>query len=507
MLPTKLRYRPSAGTLLMFLGIACGTRTELSGDATPTMQNGTCGNGQLEGAEQCDDSNLVAGDGCSSECLWEPVAIVCGSGKTCAVGANRRLLCWGNNNDGSLGLGDTRTRGDKPDTMGANLPTVDLGRGRSVSEVALGGNMCALLDNHQAKCWGNNYAGQLGQGDTLTRGDQLGEVGDGLAAIDFGQGNVPIALADGSNSTCALLAQGRVKCWGSSDLGQTGYGDRLARGNRSGQMGDALPFVDLGSARTALSVAAGGWNFCALLDDRSIKCWGRGAEGIPGAGDSSNRGDDPGEMGDALMPIDLGPGARIQSFALASDHVCALLAGDEVKCWGANGFGQLGFVPDEAMPIRGNAPGEMGANLPVVDLGTGQVPIQLAAGDSFTCALLASGQVKCWGADNRGQLGLPNDGFDSRTSNRGDDPGEMGDALPALDFGRGRSAKSICAGSGHACALLDNGKVKCWGDNISGTLGVGYAGRDFSLEFNDEYCVGDQAGEMGDNLPAIDLRF
>jgi alpha-tubulin suppressor-like RCC1 family protein len=53
-----------------------------------------------------------------------------------------------------------------------------------------------------------------------------------------------------------------------------------------------------------------------------------------------------------------------------------------------------------------------------VDLGTGQVPKQLAAGDSFTCALLASGQVKCWGADNRGQLGLSNDGFDSRTSRR-----------------------------------------------------------------------------------------
>jgi alpha-tubulin suppressor-like RCC1 family protein len=63
--------------------------------------------------------------------------------------------------------------------------------------------------------------------------------------------------------------------------------------------------VDLGTGRSAVTIDVGTTHSCALLDDASIKCWGAGNRGALGTGDTVDRGDDPGEMGDALPPADL----------------------------------------------------------------------------------------------------------------------------------------------------------------------------------------------------------
>ena len=93
--------------------------------------------------------------------------------------------------------------------------------------------------------------------------------------------------------------------------------------------------------------------------------------------------------------------------------------------------------------------------------------IRLATGGDHTCALLGNGAVKCWGFSNYGQLGYGD------TDNRGDGAGEMGDNLPAIDLGTGRTATQISAGFYHTCALLDDATTKCWGDNGYGQLGYG----------------------------------
>ena len=191
---------------------------------------------------------------------------------------------------------------------------------------------------------------------------------------------------------------------------------------------------------------------------------GRQRHGQLGLGDTGNRGDDPGEMGDNLPAVDLGTGRTATAISAGGDHTCALLDNGAVKCWGDNGYGQLG-LGDTAN--RGDDAGEMGDNLPAVDLGTGRTATAISAGDDHTCALLDNGTVKCWGANTIGQLGLGD------TANRGDGPGEMGDNLPAVDLGTGRTATAISAGGSHTCALLDNGAVKCWGYNTSGQLGLG----------------------------------
>jgi hypothetical protein len=134
----------------------------------------------------------------------------------------------------------------------------------------------------------------------------------------------------------------------------------------------------------------------------------------------------------------------------------------------------------------------MGDDLPSVDLGSERSAKSIAAGGYHTCALLYDGSVKCWGGNNYGQLGIGN-----KFIGYGKSADYMGDDLPAIDLGSGRSAKSIAAGGYHTCAQLDDGSVKCWGGNNYGQLGLG-----------NTQNRGDGAGEMGDNLTAVDLgRF
>jgi alpha-tubulin suppressor-like RCC1 family protein len=100
-----------------------------------------------------------------------------------------------------------------------------------------------------------------------------------------------------------VLAGGVVKCWGINNYGQLGVGDTVTRGDGPGEMGDGLPLIDLGDQSKAVSV---GWTHtCALLEDGAVKCWGRNHAGQLGQGDTQNRGDGPGELGDALPRVAL----------------------------------------------------------------------------------------------------------------------------------------------------------------------------------------------------------
>ena len=129
--------------------------------------------------------------------------------------------------------------------------------------------------------------------------------------------------------------------------------------------------------------------------------------------------------------------------------------------------------------------------MPVVDLGTGpgRVATAVTAGRSHTCALLFDKSVKCWGGNYYGALGIG--GW-----HRGDEPGEMGDNLPAVDLGPDHVATAISAGSHHTCALLFDKSVKCWGDNSYQQLGT-----------SDKVSYGKWRGSMGDNLPTLDFEY
>merc|ERR1719323_621874 len=130
-------------------------------------------------------------------------------------------------------------------------------------------HMCALLDNGVVRCWGQNGKCQLGLGS---------QVGDSWSttsgSVDLGAHRSAIALASGQYHTCALLDNMQVKCWGDNSQGALGVGDRTNRGCSPGEMGDNLQPVNFGPGLTAVQIVGENHGNCALLNDGSVKCWG-----------------------------------------------------------------------------------------------------------------------------------------------------------------------------------------------------------------------------------------
>lgn len=496
-----LVWPATAGFFLVQLVGACGSETTevpagppdarlVDGDGSTDaglIEDGSAKDGSVKDASVADaDATADASTANDAGTLRRPNRLVAGYQSTCAITTAGDVKCWGFNGQAVLGLGDTANRGDDPNEMGAQLPTVALGTGRTATQVVLGkAHACALLDNASVKCWGYNdvNAGQLGLGTLDVRGDQAGEMGDALPVVNLGTGRTAIQLAAGYMHTCALLDNGSVKCWGENDFGQLGLGDTAARGDGPGEMGDALAIVGLGTGRTARQITAGAQFSCALLDDETVKCWGDNTHGKLGIGDTQSRGTSASQMGDALRRADLGTGRKAKQLTSGAHHVCARLDDGTLKCWGNNANGELGLGDNQK---RGDGPGEMGDALPVVKLGIGRTVLDVRAGFSHTCALLDNGALKCWGYNDAGALGLGD------VNDRGTMAAQMGDALPALSLGTGRSAVAFACGANHSCVTLDNGVLKCWGSNNSGQLGLG-----------DKQGRGASPNQMGDALATV----
>jgi len=431
-----------------------------------------------------------------------------GNEHSCFLLSNQKVKCFGYSIGGRLGLGfifdlftddDSLGVGDHPKETANTVPYVNLGTGRTAKAIGSGyAHTCALLDNNDVKCWGSNLSGELGLGSFGDIGFNNNEMGDNLPSLDFGVNQKAIQLSVGGDHNCVQLDNNSLKCWGNNLWGELGNGsDNQSVGSQPGQMGDALKATDLGTGRTAMQVALSqaapdSAHSCARLDDGSVKCWGSDDHGRLGIGlfdpheFIGNIGDEPGQMGDNLPAVNLGVGRSSVQLAAGALHNCSILDNNQLKCWGANESGQLGLGDTQD---RGtDVVSEMGDNLPAVNLGVDRYAVEIALGITHSCARLDNGTVKCWGANSFGQLGLGDTKFRGRLST------EMGDNLPTVNLGAGRTAKRIFAGGNHSCALLDNDAMKCWGANTNGQLALG-----------DSENRGDQANEMGGSLPAIDF--
>lgn len=229
---------------------------------------------------------------------------------------------------------------------------------------------------------------------------------------------------------------------------------------------------------TVVSIVAGAWHTCALTDGGAVKCWGDNRYGQLGLGDRENRGDAPNELTASGSAVVLGKLDRAVALAAGEFHTCVLLDDGRIKCWGLNGVGQLGLGDTNN---RGDEPEEMGDELPAVKL-PGKA-LEIAAGAYHTCVLLEDKRVQCWGANGSGQLGL---GHPNPHRNASD--------AVLVDLGAGQRAVRLAAGGYFTCAILENGSVKCWGQNRFGQLGLGTGGD-----------RGNEAMEMGDDLPPVML--
>ena len=418
---------------------------------------------------------------------------------TCAIINNGTVKCWGNSANGRLGNGASGSVGSNSNDMGDALPVTNLGTGRTATALSSAykqnyAHTCAVLDDGTVKCWGVNSNGQLGIGSTTSVGSSLDDMGDNLSAVDLGGGRTAVDIATGVGFTCALLDTGAVKCWGANGNGQLGIGNTTQMGDHTGEMGDNLSTVDLGTGRTAVAVAAGYHHACAILDNGSVKCWGFNNAGQLGHSSTDRAGNDSSNMGDALPFTPLAQGRTAVHIDAGSAHTCVVFDNGSVQCWGSNTKGQLGLGTSSNM---GDNTGEMGSHLPFVDLGTGRTAVDLTTMEESTCAVLDNGSVKCWGRNDHGQLGQG-----VSTQKIGHAANQMGDNLAVTNLGTG-GAKAIAIGSGfsHACAVFDNGSLKCWGSNgnPSGSF-HGWLGFPSSVA-----TVGRSAGDMGDNLPFVNL--
>jgi len=403
----------------------------------------------------------------------------------CILTSSSQLKCWGNGVNGQLGYGDTSSRGNSANQMSDYLPFVNVNS--NVQSIQVGGfhNCVHLSPSFDVKCWGFNGSGRLGYGDTQNRGDGANEMGSYLPTINFGPGVFVSEVSSGYFHNFILTDSGQIKAWGYNLNGQLGYGDNQDRGHSANQMGNYLPFIQLGSGRTTISSRNQQFSICAILDDLSVKCWGRNDVGQCGQGSTLNIGDDPNEMSDYLPPINFPSGVVVSSLGTGWDHIGIISSPGSLFTWGRNANGQLGLGHSSHI---GDSGSEMGEYLQSVNVGSGRNVVQFQGGDIHSCVILDNFNVKCFGNGGSGRLGYGD------TSTRGDSANQMGDYLLEVNLGSGLSAQSLHIGEDHTCVVLNDNSFKCFGENNNGQLGIG--------SILDQ---GDGPNEMGTYLKPINL--
>jgi alpha-tubulin suppressor-like RCC1 family protein len=377
-------------------------------------------------------------------------------GRHACVLAGGAVRCVGDNERGQLGLGDDA---DRLVAFSAVTP-IDLGRGfDSPADLAIGRTFACVLGRSGAvKCWGQNENGQLGLGDTRDRGVAPADMGDALPELAFDGGGPMIKLGAGESHACALNDHGELFCWGNGSSGQLGTESTADVGTASGPVRTRLP------ARLAFrALALGRAHTCAATVDGGVYCFGANDAGQLGLGRVGSIGDRPGTMGDAMEPVNLGDGFKTKTLASGDRHVCALSEDGRVKCWGAGGEGELGLGDARD---RGASPDDLGAALPAVDLGHGQIVVAIGCGARHCCAKTVQNTMKCWGANDDGQLGLGD------LTARGRDPSSMGDALPFVMTPPHERVMDVQLDADRTCARTDSG-LRCWGRNHDAELGYG----------------------------------
>ncbi|HJX52297.1 MAG TPA: hypothetical protein VJ801_05980 [Polyangia bacterium] len=436
----------AAGVLALLSVAACGPATTPSSSASPLH-----GQTASTAAQASNPSNLPG--------TGTVVALAVGGEHTCALIDLGTVKCWGANYAGQLGDG-TSTPGSFVQPVLVTTPVSVVAAAGSttalsgVTAITAGyAHTCALLTDTTVKCWGANAATPSGGvlGPAPRSG---GELGDGTTT----DSKTPVTVVAGSGSTSALArvtaisAGSEYTCALLADHTVKCWGQAPDGGNLT-----PTTVVAGNGSTSALSgvvaISAGDFHACALISGGTVKCWGRDINDQLGDGNTSKPSLPPvtviaGSGGDGnlsgVTEITAGHGMPLGQNAIAVGDTCALVADHSVRCWGSNDRGQIG---DAGASPDGTWP------VPVLSGtgGTGSIlssVLQIAAGGVHTCALVFGGNVDCWGMD----YGAGSDG--------------VGNSVPLLAAGGGSKplsgAIAIAAGDAKTCAILDDGSVTCW---------------------------------------------
>jgi len=334
---------------------------------------------------------------------------------SCARKPDGKVRCWGENGAGQLGDGVSFEAGARaPALVPQDVAGVD-----DAIELASGlSHSCVIRRGGAVACWGLNSFGQLGDG-TTTRSSSAVTVTGVTGAT---------ALAAGTSFTCAVLAGGAVSCWGANYSGQLGDNTKVDRPT-------AAPVQGLTGA---VSLAAGEHHACAIVAGGAAKCWGKNDEGQLGNG----------SIVESLIPTSLASLTDVKQVVAASRFTCARLGSGQVNCWGANTLGQLGT----------GSPNAAANPSPAITAVSDAVSIWV--GYEHACAARRTGAVACWGAAGEGQVGSGSVASDA--------------SLPRPTAVVGvAGALAVSTGGDHSCATTGTGAIFCWGANTLGQLGNG----------------------------------
>ena len=264
-------------------------------------------------------------------------AVAVGAFATCALGSDGTVSCWGDNRTGQLGNGSltsTVAPASAPVSVTGITDAIAVRSGPRAEST------CALQFGGGVLCWGDNFAGQLGNGG------QTGMI-DGVAANSLvpvpviGLTDAAVNIAVGGLHACAVLASGSAACWGSNTWGMLGNGTTV----------DSSTAVAVVGLTNVQEIAAGGGTTCAVLSDGTATCWGLNTFFQLGDGNTDpteNRlqpnlnNPVSGLKGVQFQgPITLGEHLPFQYFSGGNDFYCAVV-NNGVYCWGHDIAGSLG---------------------------------------------------------------------------------------------------------------------------------------------------------------------
>jgi alpha-tubulin suppressor-like RCC1 family protein len=354
--------------------------------------------------------------------------VTAGSDHTCGVTLSGAAYCWGNNSAGQLGNGTTTN---------SATPVLVAG-GLSFAWMSAGGqHTCGVttfpstqLAGGTVYCWGDNSFGQLGNGTTTNSATPVAITG----------GDIFVAVSAGANHSCGETPAGAAYCWGSNSAGQLGNGSTT---------NSATPVL-VSPVLTGgfwSYVSAGNNHTCAVyqtgipIGGGPVLCWGDNSAGQFGNGTTTS----------STVPVNVMYGATFVSAGTL--YTCSIFESTET-CSGNNTFGQLGngTTTTSLLPVA------------VVFPGTSFTGGGLSTGAQHACSLAQSNSLYCWGDNSSGQLG------NGTTANSGT-PVIVSGGLDFADVGAGGQHTCALTSSGVANSPTAGGAVYCWGDNSFGQLG------------------------------------
>tara|TARA_B100000683_G_scaffold179684_1_gene173107 strand:- start:1902 stop:3461 length:1560 start_codon:yes stop_codon:yes gene_type:complete len=380
----------------------------------------------------------------------------------CAIKEDASLWCFGDDNDGILGLGETPTQTHLPQ----QLEQID----KAISVSVGASHSCSVSENNKLWCWGQNDQGQIGNNLVLGSSSQL-------EPQLFNETQSWQTVTAGLAHNCALTVQGKLYCWGRNQYGATGT-------SLSAQLIIGWEALDTQSL-SWIDLAAAGASACAIKDDKSLWCWGKSGE-TPLGNTSNFHLQQPAQVG-VFQWLSLSAGERHacgiqgdrslhcwgqndahqvssddvnnvvaptlvsdaswESVSVGQNHACGIHDDGDMFCWGLNSFGQTGQTP--------GAP----TNLPQ-KVGHESIFYQVSSGANHTCALDAQKSLYCWGKNDVGQLGVS-----TSTVEQTHLPQQViADSVTAF--------QKVTVGDHHACGIDEEKALWCWGKNDRGQCGA-----------------------------------